>query len=469
MTTRTALPVERQQKRSVTKADDGQIIHFLIPWFQQVDVLPLRLPIESTQLFGYFRDRDQILLSTPKHEAQWATAVSTAIAKMASMSWQIDSKMKSRREAGHNLLMNAHAGMGIYGWIPFLSAGLRSYLTLGFQVIEIERATAARGGKIVALHHLNSLRCRLTGDSRFPIHYMDTLGVVHKLAWHQCMILVDGMGSAMGDTAVVESAAERAYLQIIKLAAIERYVYEKVSGQRPQSLYFVGGVTHSTIVDAMQAAKNDAQSRNLSVYMGAAVVPVMGDVPVTVGEIPLAELPDGFDANRERERADLIYANAIGLDVQSLNPQLVGRQGLGSTGNQAQVLENKERQSGIAAYRQQFMHQMNQMVMDASTTFAFMEQDNRDRLAEADLKQTNANTRKIQIDSGEITADQARNLAVDAGELPDEFLEVDETAGGVLTDTEKSMKGRGGWPYSVIKSWGEPIFDEDDVWGDLVY
>lgn len=471
------LPPERQQKRSVASGDNG-LIQILIPWYGEgTPALPPRLPISGSQMFGFWRERDRILLDTPRYEAQWASAISIAIAKSASMSWEVDSEVPMRRKRTQEMLLNAGAGMGIYGWVPFLSVGLRSFLTLGYQVVEIERATAARGGRVLALHNLNALRCRFTGDNKYPVHYMDGEGVVHRLPWHDVMIMVDNITFMTGGYSALESAAERAYPQIVKLAAIETYVYEKVSGRRPQAIYFVGGATSGTINDAIQNARTDADRKNLSVYMGAAVVPVMGDVPVSVESIPLAELPDGFNPEQERNRADLIYANAIGLDPQSLNPQIVGRQGLGSTGNQSQVLENKEKQSGLAAWRQQFMHQINQMALDDKTTFTFKENDIRDRIQEAEVRKVGAETRKTQIESGEITPEQARNLAVDHDELPVEFITEDATAGDTITDTQKPDQQEEDMGEAVEARPKEDEIEEKSankvdtkfVWEDLIY
>jgi len=49
-------------------------------------------------------------------------------------------------------------------------------------------------------------------------------------------------------------------------------------------------------------------------------------------------------------------------------------------------------------------------------------------------------TRAKMVEAGMITAVQATNLAVDAGDLPDEFLVEDTTGGDTLRDDEKEDK-----------------------------
>jgi hypothetical protein len=470
MTTAEKLPLERQQSRSVTEGSDG-LLHIVIPWHTNHSALPPEVPRDVGN-FGFNSLRDSVLMSTPKYEGMWASAISTAINRIASMAWEINSDIPLRRKKFQELLLNFHAGMGVYGWIPGLSIGLRSYFTTGIQIVEIERSSGARGARPIALHNLPRSKCIMTGDSLYPVEYLNSNGKVYKVPWHNVMIMIDNMNPDFPNGSIAESAAERAYPQIIKLAAIEKYVYEKVSGRRPQAIYFVGGVTQSTIVDAIQNAEYNANDKGLTSYMGAAMVPVMGDVPVSVESVPLAELPDGFDAENERRRADMIYANAIGLDHQSINPQLIGGQGLGSTGNQSKVLNNKEKQSGIAAWRQQWTHQANYMLLDDKTLFAFKEVDFEDRRAESSISSSETQTAGTMIDKGIITDQEARNYLVDKDVLPPEFVQDDKTAGGSLNDSQKPKDGKEGQAPKQEQPKQEEESETEkssSVWADLIY
>ena len=66
------------------------------------------------------------------------------------------------------------------------------------------------------------------------------------------------------------------------------------------------------------------------------VIPVMGDAAISLVTIPLAEIPDGFEAKQLLEDGHLVYANNIGISVQELRP--LSGQGLG-TGTQSIVLD----------------------------------------------------------------------------------------------------------------------------------
>jgi len=441
MTVATQLDETRQMSRSVKRnfLAEGGAIQFVVANHGAMPTLPRKLPLRPFYHNSFRNERDRWLLAIPQYESQWASAIGIAIAKMASLAWEVESDVPRRRKVAQHWLLNAGAGMGIFGWVPFLSMNLRSYLAVGREIIEIERATPANGSKVLNIHHLNPLRCRLTGNIQKPVAYLDDKGNERHLWWHQVMIISDMLEPTEGQMGIDMSATERAYQQIRKLAAIEEYLYEKVSGQRPLAMYFLGGAIASRVEDAIQGAKDDAVRKGLSSYMGASIVPVPGDIPLNLVTIPLAELPDGFNAKDERERADLVYANAIGLDIQDLNPALIGRQGLGSTGNQSVVLADKAKGSILASWRQQMIHNLNELALDDKTTFTFSEEDLRDDKQQADNAKLRAETRGLQIDQFVITPEQARNLAVDDGDLPREFVIEDITGGAALGDDEKPV------------------------------
>jgi len=80
---------------------------------------------------------------------------------------------------------------------------------------------------------------------------------------------------------------------------------------------------------------------------------------------------------------------------------------------------------------------MSFQVVAKSTSFFLSTNDIRDQKLRAEVAAIRATTRKTQIESGELTAQQALNVAVDAKDAPREFLPQDLTAGGSLDDNEK--------------------------------
>jgi len=403
--------------------------------------------------------RDFQLRATVMMESMWAASVFKAITKRAARGFEVSDpadqqvgpdgqpKLSRRTKQAQELLLSAQPGHGTPGWVPFLSKQLRDFLTTdNGSFIEIIRASSAAGSKIIGLAHLDGVRCRRTGDSDIPVLYRDRKGAEHELQDYQVLTFSDMPDP--GDTyyGVGLCAAARSYGTIAKLAAVERYVYEKVSGTRALAIHFVSGVNDKQLQGALRVAEETQLQKGIYTYMGALIVSMMGDVVPQVATIPLSELPDGFDAEKERDNAYLVYANNIGVAVQDVKP--LSGQGLG-TGTQTQVLDDAQEAMGLAAYDKQLEHALNEFVLPETTTVHFLNMhDMRDQKQKADVQLVRAQERAARITSGEIDPPIARQLAADAGDLPPELLPRDETAQGDLSDTEKPYMGP--WTISPL-------------------
>jgi SPP1 gp7 family putative phage head morphogenesis protein len=420
-------------KDSVKKGDlpyiQNGVAYFLVPHYEQGYVpLPWDLPR------GLF-ERDAWLRYSLKAETMWSNAISVAISKMASVAWEIESQIPQRGKRLRELLLHADGGKG---WVRFIGRHLRDFLmTNNGAFIEIERYGASYGSRIKALHHLDSRRCLRTGDPERPVVYRSLSGFEHELQYWQVITFSDLPDPSDEMLTTGYCAANRAWKTISKLSSIERYVWEKVTGRRPLTLNFVSGVNSRDIESAAQVAMEKADARNITHAMGALIVSVLGDKPVSVASIPLAGLPENFDPENERSIAYLHYALAIGLDPQDLQP--ISNQQLGA-GSQSQVLHEKAKGQGLSAWRQDFAHQLSELVLDNKSNFHFTELDIQDEQLKAQARLTRVQTRAAQIGSGELTIEEARQLAADAGDLPQLFLEQDETEQVTLSDSDKPIE-----------------------------
>lgn len=375
----------------------------------------------------YLRDA----LYTPFHDF-WAGAIGIAITKMASQSWEIEGDAPRLRNFAQQLLLSADNNQS---WVAFLGRHLQDYLcTDNGAFVEIVRASSAAGSRILGLMHLDSLRVTRTGDPDIPAIYRDTKGIDHQVEAHQILMLADMPSSAETWHGVGLCAASRAWGAILKMESIERYIYEKVSGKRPLAVDLVNGINYEQMRSSVQTAKEDSAAQKTVTYMGAVIVPTISDTPISHTRINFAELPDGFDRKQEFDIAVLAYANAIGLDVQDLQP-LTG-QPLG-TGAQSQVLHDKAQGKGLAAWRQQITHLFNQFVFSDAVTFAFSENDLRDKQQKATISLDRANAISTLVEKGLITGAQGVQVLADEGELPKEFVPVDQTPEGTITDADQ--------------------------------
>lgn len=419
-------------RRSVTRSDlplsvESGIWHLMVPILAS-SAAPGLLPFWQP-------GRDWQLYQSIYREAQWANAISKATTKMSGLSFEVEGDVSMRVRRAREILMAFDAGRG---WVPGLSKHLQAFLLTGNGAfLEIVHQTGAPGSKVIGLVHLDTFRCVRTGDPDYPVIYRDRQGGEHILKAHQAMMLSDMPDQAELWNGVGHCAAERAWPAIIKQEAIERYVYEKTSGQRPLSIWLANGISPTQLENAIGTAKQDSKAKGLAVYMGAVIVPLVDPkAAATVQEIRLAELPDGFDAEKERKNAYLTYANAIGIDPQMLDPDLLASRALG-TGAQARVISEKQEGMGLTAWRKAFEHSLNEMVLDEKTTFAFQERDLGDEQRRAEISRTRADFLNILVTAGVLTTDQALQIGVDWDEIPEEFLPADETPDESLTDEQK--------------------------------
>jgi hypothetical protein len=123
----------------------------------------------------------------------------------------------------------------------------------------------------------------------------------------------------------------------------------------------------------------------------------------------------------------------LGIFVGEIQP--LSGQGLG-TGTQSVVLEQAAEGRGLTAWMKGFEHAITHDVLPNATTFTFAVSDIKDRQLKAQTLQAWAGALKTLVDTQIITAPQALNVLVDDGYMPREFLQNDNTAGGVVSDTD---------------------------------
>lgn len=383
------------------------------------------------------RARDQILADSTLIENMWAAAVGLAISKQAAIGWTVEDDAQSdiRIKRAQDLLL-AFDG----GYVAGLSRHLRDYLlTNNGAFVEIVRASNARGSRVLGLMHLDSLRCWRTADPAYPVLYQSRYGELHRLPAENVIALAD-LPSARADAyGYGQCAADRAWSTIMQRAAVETYVREKVTGTRNLALHFITNVNADRLREALNATEADQAQRGFVLYRGSTIVPMLGggggETPTLI-TIPLAEIPDGFDIDLARHAANQLYANALGIPVQDIEP--LSGQGLG-TGTQTVILAEAAQGHGLAAWRRAWQQAVTHRVLPASTTFAFAGNDIRDRQARAGVLAQVAGAVGGLVAQGILRPDQALNVLVDEGVIDRAYLPQDVTPGAVLADTDKPL------------------------------
>lgn len=377
--------------------------------------------------------RDTVLSITPFVEGMWGNAIKIASSKIISREYEFEGP-DAQIERMHDLWNSMDNGKGP---AVFLTRVYRDFATTDNGAwIQIVRESDDPFSNIITLEHLDSLRCWRTGDPVTPIYYYDLHGIYHALKWYQCFNLVDQASPRAGFYNSGICAAARAFRSIRKLAGMDVYVDEKLTGGGYTEIEIVS-LTRSQLENAIKSADSEAATKGMYYYKGKLIIPYESDVPLGKVTIPLKGVPDGFDREKEIDTALLVYAKSLGIVPQDLDPRLVARGAMG-IGQQAQILDDNASGYGPGDFDKQLIHAMNELITPNRTTFSITVSDLRDDLQRAQVGLARAQKRQAQVTTGEITPQQSLQLAYDDGDVPAEFLAApDLTIDNSISDEEK--------------------------------
>jgi len=435
--------IEAARKRSVTR-QDAIPATVSAPFTIMLGPVGLLSGIPGIAQYGQFAlpaqgsiARDRLLSQTPHFETMWAALIFKLVLKKIAQGFRVeDADDSERRVKAAQRLILGYDGSYASG----LQRGLQDYLLTDMgMVVEKARASSARGSKVVGLFHLDALRCWPTGDPNKPIVYWSYYGGYHLLDAEDVIRIVDLPSPRVELRGNGMCAASRAWSTILKLAAVEVYFREKITGTRNLAIHIINGISDKQLSTALSTSEDAREARGFVLYKGSTIIPMveMAATP-TVVTIPLAEVPDGFDVNEERTDAYRRYAHSAGANVEEFVPAPAGL----NTGLSTQIRDEANAGQGMASFDKNFELALTHTVFPGSTTFYMgTNQDWRDQKMKADAENARATKLKTYVDSGVISPLQALNAAVDAGDLDPAFLPEDRTQAGDVNDNEKLISG----------------------------
>lgn len=380
--------------------------------------------------------RDATLRASIHIEDMWSSAIAKATTKQAALGFTVTDSTESdiRIERAQRTLLFFDGA-----WTVGLQKHLQDYLLCdNGAFIEVERVSRAPWSRVRALWHLDSAYCRRTGNPQYPVVYTDQLGEMHAMRYDQVIVIADQPSPMRQAYGLGLCAASRAWTTILKLAAIEIYFSEKITGNRALAIHFVNGISQDQLDNISSSADESMARRGFVVYKGSIIVPLraMSASPEVV-TIDLASIPDGFEPDSERKDAYLRYANAIGVPVQDIQP--LSGQGLG-TGAQTELLAEEAEGYGLSSWRKTLMHYINAWVLPPTTQFSWTNlNDARERLQKSTADKMRIDGLAAAVAAGAITSAMMANVMGDEHIIPKALLPQDNTPGGVLSDGEKPM------------------------------
>lgn len=429
--------------------------------------------------------RDRQLAEFFLEEPFLTSAVYNIATTRSALSWELDGPPRTVKQTKDMLMESDKGG----GWISLMFKVAVDLLTQdNGAFVEIVRKPPARGRRpeampVLGMVHLSSRRCVRTGDPREPVIYTNKDGDLIPLKWYQVITFEemphpsdDFRGRQISFVTRVLKAAE-----IIK--EITKYKEEKVSGRFNRALHLVGGVAQHEIEDIQNKGQLNADNMGLTKYMQPIILASLDpNAKVSHEQIDMATLPDAFDEEVTMKWYITLLAMASGGDFQDFAPLPGGNLG---TASQSETLHRKSRIKGTQLWMKLIEHKLHyHKVIPSNVTFRYLQQDAAAEAEQVEIAKNRAQERQIRIASEEITPEIARQIAVDTGDLKQEYLvqmnEVDSTPSVAISDDEdvsqelldqeESMKGKGAEikavgikPAAAAASWWRGVIEQSPI------
>lgn len=377
--------------------------------------------------------REEALWEAWQQEPVLAGAVYSMTAKMAAMDFHLRGPRRQVEKYRRRLLA-ADLGVG-NGWVNFVFKVAQELVTQdNGAFIEILRAPGAKPTtQVLGIAHMDSQRCERTGDLSYPVVYKPLHGEPIPLAYYQVLPMADLPSPREEDKGRGRCAVGRVYRAAQVLRNIGIYKRQKLTGKSPPALLFVQGVPRNQINASLEAAYEEQSSQGMSHYSAPVILAAMdAGQPIDAKLVELAGLPDNYDEDQSMKWYIATLAMCFGTDYTEFAPLPGGN--LGSA-TQATEMAARARGKGPGALLQQFEFGLNYWVLPEGVEFQFASADPMAEEQRIRQRLLRAQERSTRISSGEISSQQALEIAVYEGDAPETFLEPDSDAVEERTET----------------------------------
>lgn len=368
------------------------------------------------------RKRDRQLRDFWPTESYLAGAMVSVSMRNAVSDWEVRGESDKIIQAVTDTLNSAIAGDTI-GWIPFaLKHSQDLYSQDNGAFIEVIRdpsmdATSKFKGPmapVIGIASLDSGQCTRTGNPEYPVVYTDRDGKDHKLAWYEVISFSDYPSTIEKMNGVGICAVSRTLRLAQIMRSIAIFKDEEVSGRNIKRINLVGGVGQQQIKDAVTRTQEDASNKGLVRYIEHAILASLDpEKPVSVAEVNLASLPEGFDFDQEMQWYISGLALGFGTDYQELAPLPGGNIGSAS---QSMILHRKSSGKGPRTWMQSLSNAFKVYgVLPKGYPLVFNDKNEQEEMEKQEIRRKAVEETAIAINSGILSPEAAAKSLVRRG------------------------------------------------------
>lgn len=306
-------------------------------------------------------------------------------------------------------------------------------------------------GAAMGFAHLDAQRCYTTGQTEYPVEYVDVEGTVHRVHYSQVQRYTDLTSPQETLYDIGFCSVSRAVTTAHILVDIARYKRERLSDLPPAGLLMLNNMTEiqwqdmETKYSVQERNKGNSTWRNVMVAFG--LDPAL---PLSAELFEFSRLPESFNEPEAIKISVLSLALAFNMDVEEIWSILGGQMG---SAREADVQHMKARAKGPGAFLTETERGWNDgLTIPTSITFRYDFQDAEEDELAAKIEGEKATTiRKLWEPSqttgaGIITTDEARQWLQLEGIVSDELMTLGSSADEMTADDTEMAKA-----WSIIK------------------
>lgn len=363
--------------------------------------------------------RDRALRSFYKTEPIMAGAVYTMTARLSALQYQLNGREELHEDIDF-MLDNADYGNGFQVLISKTVNDLSTQDNGAFWELVGEGNPDGEllGGVALGVNYLDPQQCYRTYDPEYPVLYIDPLkGKQHKL--HKSRVVMFSSMPQPNELArgVGVSPLSRALLSVQLMQSIQRYRYEKTSGQFERAIGYGTGMTTATLKNLLDQVTLDDENSGF-VRFGKIPFFVSPRKEVALNILDLASIPDGFDLMSETEIYVMTVALAFGIDAR----ELWAATQTGATKADASIQHLKTRGKGLADLINQLERAVNKYLMPDGMDFEYDFVDDEHDKGVAETNKVKADTLTTIKNAGGLSAVQYQAMLIHEGVLDENIL-----------------------------------------------
>lgn len=310
------------------------------------------------------------------------------------------------------------------GWRYFMSKASESYYTSDLGTVT-EVGRDAPGGPARAFFHVDSQRCKLTGNRNNPLEYHPSAGGdMQTWAQGDYFRTVSLPSTNEEFHGLGYCAVSRAWTLVQLMMAVYEHDLEKLGARAPKGLLLLQNISEQQWDDAMKAREANLTQRERDWFGGVATLAQEGVDQIDAKLVALSQLPDGFDLEKFTQL--LMYGIALCFAYDPIEFWPVNAGALGR-GRETEIQHMKATGKGGLDFILSFQDRL-QRELPPTLLFEFEQRDVAGELKDAEVAKAWADVFAVYASSGILDREEVRQLMVDQGIIPAEWTEVEENA-----------------------------------------